>query len=65
VGGNGFAECSENDGAGDAAMRGDRQGVAGVVVDEVEDLDVGVIGEPPVVKSACQRSLGCSAAKPM
>ena len=38
----------QNDGAGDAAVRGDRQGVAGVVVDEAQDLHVGFIGEPPV-----------------
>ena len=38
----------DDDGAGDAAVGGDRQGVAGVVVEPVEDLDVGAVGEPPV-----------------
>ncbi len=45
---NGFAEVGEDDGAGDAAVGGDGEGVAGVVVDEVEDFDVGSISEPPV-----------------
>jgi hypothetical protein len=44
----GFAELGEDAGAGDAAMRGDRQGVAGVVVELAQDLHVGVIGQPPV-----------------
>jgi hypothetical protein len=48
AGGNSFAEFGQHDGAGDAAVGGDRQCVAGVVVDPAEDLDVGAIGEPPV-----------------
>ena len=48
MGGTGFAEFSQDDRAGDAAVRGDRERVAGVVVDPVEDLDVGAVGQPPV-----------------
>ena len=44
VGGNGFAELGQHDGSGDAAVGGDRERVAGVVVDPVEDLHVGAIG---------------------
>ena len=39
---------SSDDGAGDAAVGGDREGVAGVVVEPVEDLHVGAVGQPPV-----------------
>jgi len=31
-----------------SAVRGHRQGVAGVIVDEAQDLGVGGIGQPPV-----------------
>jgi len=45
----GFAKFGEHDGAGDAAVGGDREGRSGAwVVEPVEDLDMGVIGEPPV-----------------
>ena len=37
-----------DDGAGDAAVGGDRERVAGVVVEPAQDLDVGAVGEPPV-----------------
>jgi hypothetical protein len=33
----------------------------GVVIQEVEDLHLGVVGEAQWVMSSCQRSLGCSA----
>ena len=46
--GNGIAEFVQDDRAGDAPVCGDREGVAGVVVDPAEDFGVGVIGEPPV-----------------
>ena len=48
MGGTGFAEGGTHDRAGDAAVGGDRQRVAGVVVDPAQDFGVGVIGEPPV-----------------
>ena len=35
----------DDDRSGDAAVGGDRQGVAGVVVEPGEDLDVGAVGE--------------------
>ena len=35
-------------GAGDAAVGGDRQGVAGVVVDDAQDLCVGAVGQAVV-----------------
>ena len=65
MGCNCFTELGQYDGSGDAPMGGDRERVAGVVVDPVKYFYVGVIGEPQWVKSACQRSLGCSAAKRM
>ena len=63
--GNGFAEFCQDDGAGDAAVGGDREGKAGVIVDEVKDFGVVWSASHQWVKSACQRSLGCSAAKRM
>ena len=46
--------------AGDAAgWAGHRQ--AGVVVEDVDDLHLGSVGEAPVVTSACQHSLDYSA----
>jgi hypothetical protein len=44
----GFAEGVEHDASGDPVVRGDVQGVAGVVVEPVEDLDIGAVGESPV-----------------
>lgn len=44
----GFAELGDDYGAGDAEVGGDRDGVAGVVVDPVEDFHVRPLGEPPV-----------------
>ena len=38
---NGFSEVVQDDGAGDAAVGGDREGVAGVVVEPDQDLDMG------------------------
>jgi len=46
--GNGVAEFGQDDGGGDAVVSGQGQGVAGVVVDEVQDFGVGAISEPPV-----------------
>jgi hypothetical protein len=65
VGAIGFAERRQDDRTGDAAMRGDAERVAGVVVEPADDLYVGEIGQPPVGDVACQRSLGCSAANRM
>jgi hypothetical protein len=57
--------------AGRGLVRGGRQQVAGVIVEPVEDLDVGVVGQAPNsgfantnrqwMKSDCQVSLGCPA----
>jgi hypothetical protein len=41
----GVTEGLDDDGAGDRGVGGDRQGVAGVVVEEGEDLGVGAVGE--------------------
>jgi hypothetical protein len=41
---NGFAEGFEDDGARDAAVCGDRERIAGVVVEPVEDLHVRTVG---------------------
>lgn len=46
--GDGLAEGRHDGGAGDALVGGDRQRVAGVVVEPGEDLDVGAIGEAVV-----------------
>jgi hypothetical protein len=48
MGGTGFAEGGTHDRAGDAAVGGDREGIAGVVVEAVEDLDMAAISKPPV-----------------
>ena len=48
MGSNGFAELVADGGAGDAGVGGHGDGVAGVVVEPVEDFDVGAVGEPPV-----------------
>jgi hypothetical protein len=47
----GFAERIQDDGSGDATVRGDRECVAGVVVEPTEDFGVGLVGEAPGVKS--------------
>jgi len=64
VGGTGFAEFGEHDGAGDAAVGGDREGVAGVVVEPAQDLDMGVIGEPPVGEVGLPAFVGLLGGKP-
>jgi hypothetical protein len=48
VGFNGFTELGQHYGAADAAMGGDRERVAGVVIKPVEDLHMSAISEPPV-----------------
>ena len=44
----GFGEFIDDDGCGDAHVRGDGDGVAGVVVDPAEDFGVVASCEPPV-----------------
>jgi hypothetical protein len=44
----GFGERVDDNLAGDAAVGGDREGVAGVVVDPAEDLDVAAVSEAVV-----------------
>lgn len=44
----GFTELREDDGSGDTAMRGDRKGVADVVVEPVEDLHMSGVGQSPM-----------------
>jgi hypothetical protein len=61
---NSFAELGQHDWSGDAAMRGDRERVAGMVVDPVEDLDVGVIGQPPVGEVGLPALVGLFGGKP-
>ena len=48
MGGNGFPEGAEDDPSGDPAVGGDRQGLAGVVIQPGEDLGAGPVGEPIV-----------------
>ena len=48
VGVAGLAEDVDHDRAGDPGVGGDRQGVAGVVIDPAQDLDVGAVGEAGV-----------------
>lgn len=48
MGGAGVPEDREHDRAGDPAVGGDRQGVAGVVVEPGQDLHVAAVGEVPV-----------------
>jgi hypothetical protein len=43
---------------------GDRESVAGVVVDPVQDFDVGVIGEPPVGEVGLPAFVGLFGGKP-
>jgi hypothetical protein len=49
MGGTGFAEGGTHDRAGDAAVGGDREAVAGVVVEPVENLDMGAISYLDIV----------------
>ena len=44
----GVCEGVDDDGSGDAAVGGDRDGVTGMVIEPAEDLDVAAVGEPPV-----------------
>ena len=44
----GVREGVDDDGTGDSAVGGDRDRVAGVVIEPAQDLDVGAVGEPPV-----------------
>ena len=60
----GFAEFGQNDRSGDAAVRGDRQRVAGMVVNPVEDLHVSAIGEPPVGEVGLPALVGLLGGKP-
>jgi hypothetical protein len=46
--GNGFLERVQDNRSGDAAVGGDRERVAGVVVEPGQDFGVGRVGEPPV-----------------
>jgi len=43
-----IAECVQDDGGGDAAVCGDRERVAGVVIEPGQDFGVGFVDEPPV-----------------
>jgi hypothetical protein len=64
VNGDGVAERVDHDLAGDGPVRGDRDGVAGVVVDEAQDLGVGAVAEAVVGEvglPALIRELGCEA----
>jgi hypothetical protein len=45
----------------DRGVGGDQE--PGVVVEDVEDVDLDASGEFPVGESACQRSLGMAASK--
>ena len=56
----GVGERVDDDVAGDAAVGGDRDGVAGVVIDPAQDLDVAAVGETPVgeVGLPATRSVG-------
>ena len=44
----GFGEGVDHDRAGHSAVSGDRDRVAGVVIDPAQDLDLAVVGEAPV-----------------
>src|SRR5690554_5828521 len=48
MGGGGGAEGGGDDLGGDRVVGGDREGVAGVVVEPGEDLDVGAVGQAVV-----------------
>ena len=48
VGGGGVGEAGDDVGAGDAAVGGAGQQVSGVIVEPVEDFDVGAVGQGPV-----------------
>jgi hypothetical protein len=64
MGCNCFTELGQHDGSGDAPMGGDRERVAGVVVDPVEYFYVGVIGEPPVGDVGLPALVGLFGGKP-
>ena len=48
MGAGGIEKCLDDIGAGDASVRSDVEQVAGVVVEEVQDLGVGAVGKGPV-----------------
>lgn len=61
----GFAEFGPEDGAGDAGVGGDGEGIGAWSSSQVRISTWVVSASHQWVKSACQRSLGCSAAKRM
>ncbi|MBB3748158.1 hypothetical protein FHT44_000619 [Mycolicibacterium sp. BK634] len=62
---NNFAEFGDDDRSCDTDVGGDRERVAGVVVDPAQDLDVGPVGQPPMGEVGLPSLLGCSAANRM
>ena len=54
----GFVEGGHDDGAGDAPVGGDGQGVAGMVVEPGDDLGCGACGERPVAEVGLPHLVG-------
>jgi transposase len=55
-------QAGTHDRAGDAAVGGDREGIARVVVEPVEDLDMGSISKPPMGEWATTTTIAHTAA---
>ena len=55
---------SSDDGAGDAAVGGDRERVAGVVIEPAEDLHMGAVGQPPVGEVGLPALIGLLGGEP-
>ena len=64
AGGDGGAEGGEHHRAADTPMGGDRQGVAGMVVEEGQDLDVGAACQPVVGEVGLPHLVGQVGLKP-
>ena len=60
----GFPQGVEDDVAGDAAMHGDRECLAGVVIEPVEDLHIRLVGQPPVGEVRLPALIGLLGGKP-
>ena len=66
----GFTEFCQDDGTSDAAVRGDRERIARMGVEPVEDLDMSAVGQPAqlhvtttqvwqLIKDATSRNMLC------
>ena len=60
----GFATLRQDDGSGGTAMRGDREGAVGVVVEPVEYLHMSGVGQPPMSEVGLPEFVGLLGGEP-